>query len=87
MGQKITIGTTIPGRASLRQIETLEAMLDEHQLHAGHYSRLRKLLLMHRLDVVSPGQGSRMTAETASRTIRWLGRQIDNGTTKRWETP
>jgi hypothetical protein len=76
----------MPRNATEGQVSTLEAMLTEHKLYAGHYDRLWKQLEGHRLNQRRSDDGCPMPFALASATVKWLARQIDSGRMHVWET-
>ena len=62
--------------ATLDQIKYLEDLLTQNKLYDGHYDRLWSILEAHRIDLRTPGDGTRMERDTASAAIDWMKRQI-----------
>jgi Family of unknown function (DUF6011) len=66
-----------PRWATQPQIDRIKRTLAAHDLYfGGHYDRLWKILEAHEIDVRTPGDGTRMTRDTASATIDWLDQQV-----------
>ena len=61
--------------ATQAQVDWMKETMLTYQLFDNHYDRLWKLLMVHEMDVRTPGDGTRMTAETADKTVAWLQRQ------------
>jgi hypothetical protein len=62
--------------ATQPQIDLLTRILAENELYTGHYDRLWKMLEVHEVDVRTPGDGTRMTFQTASDAIDWVKAQV-----------
>lgn len=62
--------------ATQAQVDWMKETLLQYQLFTGHYDRLWKLLEVHEVDVRNPGDGTRMSRQTADQTVAWLQRQI-----------
>lgn len=67
--------------ATQEQVDYMKTVMLANDLFTGHYDRLWKLLEVHETDVRTPGDGTRMTYETADKTITWLNRQVSKPAT------
>lgn len=74
-----------PRFATDGQISALEKMLTKHELYTGHFDRLWKLLKAHRIDVRTPGDGTRMSYDLAVRTTAWLDEQVARLQNPSWQ--
>ena len=76
-----------PKWATQKQIDFMKKLLTENKLYDGHYDRLWKLLEVHEVDVQIPGDGTRMSRQTASATIEWLLQQVKSAQRRQQNRP
>lgn len=77
--------STTPQYATDAQISYLERLLTDNELHTGDYDRLWKILEAHRIDMRTPGDGTRMLKSTASDAIDWVKRQVTKAAGPSWQ--
>jgi hypothetical protein len=71
--------------ATTAQIEYLEKLLTENELYTGDYDRLWSLLEAHRIDLRTPGDGTRIPLDQASAAIDWVKRQVAKKAGPSWQ--
>jgi hypothetical protein len=71
--------------ATPAQITYLEKLLTENDFYTGDYDRLWSLLEAHRVDLRTPGDGTRIPLDQASAAIDWVKRQIAKKAGPSWQ--